>query len=250
MSSAPTRGRIESLATWRSFLDWLDRHSESAWAFRGLGDVAFDLRPNIGRSPNYTPAMERALLSAFQRRVSQFTDESRFSPWDTLALAQHHGLPTRLMDWTTNPLVAAYFAVMAQPGRVQIDGKRLLPEHRSVDCMIIAHRVRSASVIEADQSIGPFEIEDIRFVLPRSLTTRIAQQSGIFSAHPDPATPWASPMARSADRFVIPGGARNLFARRLFYMGIDQMYLMGGLDGLGARIAWQYERKIGLGAIR
>jgi FRG domain len=70
-------------------------HSDSRWVFRGLGDKSFDLIPGIGRG-NYSLANERTLLEVFERRAAEFLDVSKMAEWDKIALAQHHGLPTRL----------------------------------------------------------------------------------------------------------------------------------------------------------
>ncbi len=102
---------------WRAFLEWTDGHSDSRWVFRGLGDDRFKLIPSVGRRPNYEPAQERAVLELFKRRMPEFMPDGDLSELDRLAIAQHHGIPTRLLDWTTNPLVAAYFAVTSSPGQ-------------------------------------------------------------------------------------------------------------------------------------
>jgi hypothetical protein len=105
-------------------------------------------------------------------------------------------------------------------------------------------------IVNTEAEPDPFSLTATRFLLPRTLSSRIASQSGFFSVHPDPATPWADAPRDEADRFVIPGEMRHFFLRRLFYLGIDKLYLMGGLDGLGARLAWQLERNLGLGAVK
>jgi hypothetical protein len=87
-------------------------------------------------------------------------------------------------------------------------------------------------------------------VLPRSLTTRIVTQGGVFSFHPQPAVPWEEPLKAGADIFDIPGEMRSFFRQRLFYLGVDPQRIMGALDGLGSRLAWQYGDRIGLGAVR
>jgi hypothetical protein len=244
--------RREELDCWRAFQSWIDARSTSSWAFRGMGDTSYSLQPTVGRSRNYSVALERSLLFAFRRRVAQFVDDARFSDWDHLALAQHHGLPTRLLDWTTNPLVAAYFAASSLPGEqeVAIGGvtRRMRPRPSGSDCAVVAYRVVSRDIV--DTAIDPFDLPTTQFLLPRTLSSRIASQSGLFSVHPDPATPWLSAPRKPEDRFVIPGALRHFFRRRLFYLGIDQLYLMGGLDGLGARLAWQLERNVGLGAVK
>jgi len=249
----PKRGR-EQLAEWQRFQNWIDDRSNSAWAFRGLGDTGFPLVPTIGRLDPYSFSREQAVLEAFRRRVSQFIDDSNFGDWDYLALAQHHGLPTRLLDWTTNPLVAAYFAVMASPGAINVEvaGKLTLvvPPQEDVACRIVARRVRNADVIDPTSDSDPFAIAGIRFALPRTISTRIASQNGLFSIHAQPDQPWTPVSAKPADVFDIPGSARGFFQRRLFYLGIDALYIMGGLDGLGQRLAWQARRSIGLGAIK
>jgi hypothetical protein len=98
---------------WRKFMAFVDRHQQSNWIFRGVADAhGHKLVPKIGRDPDvYDSQVEKVIFANFKRRARQYVTTDRMSDWELLALAQHHGLPTRLLDWTTNPLVAAYFAV-------------------------------------------------------------------------------------------------------------------------------------------
>jgi hypothetical protein len=67
-----------------------------------------------------------------------------------------------------------------------------------------------------------------------------------------PAVPWEAPLSdvNKSKYFDIPGGMRRFFRRKLFYFGIDEQMIKGDLDGLCARLAWQYNSGIGLGAVR
>ena len=246
-------------AKWSEFMAWVDRHSDSRWVYRGLGDHTFALLPSVGRGDRYSETQERTILEIFERRASEFVDTHRLSDWDKLALAQHHGLPTRLLDWTTNPLVGAYFAVMAAPGirefarssptssTVRISAR---PEAAEIPARVVAWQVSSGSVINPKVQCDPFALTEISFLLPRALTTRIVTQSGLFSVHPMPQSPWANALDNDANVFDIPGKMRAFFQRKLFYLGIDAQRIMGGLDGLCARLAWQYSARVGLGAVR
>lgn len=246
-------------ACWADFQKWVDAHSDSSWVFRGLGDSKFELVPTIGRHASYALADEQTLVQIFRKRIAEFVPGPDLSDWDVLALAQHHGIPTRLLDWTTNPLVAAFFAAKSDPAPISVKrvsatgraaGSSLFatPPLAAADARIVARRV-SAKAVLSDKD-DPFSIKRVGFVSPRSLTGRIVTQSGVFSVHADPATAWTEPMGDSRHIFDIPGEARSFFLRRLFYLGIESHRVMGGLDGLGARLAWQYSAGIGLGALK
>jgi hypothetical protein len=259
-TSSQTLKTIQSLAArrlrvWKKFLIWLDAHSDDNWVFRGSGDKDFKLIPGIGRG-SYTPENEKALLEIFERRAAEFVDLAKMDSWDRIALAQHHGLPTRLLDWTTNPMVATYFAVTSRPKGFLAKRPKsraafnAIPDVSNVDASVVAFRVRSSQIINQSNDRDPFSRTTVEFVLPRSVAARIVSQGGIFSSHPAPDEPWELPMADNAHIFEIPASVRSYFQRRLYYLGIDAQRIMGGLDGLGSRLAWQYEARIGLGAVR
>ncbi|WP_374131228.1 FRG domain-containing protein [Sphingomonas sp. 28-62-20] len=255
MARTPTITRgSRQLRNWQNFQAWIDAHSDSTWVFRGLGDVDFSLIPTIGRIPQYSLSRELSVLASFRRRALQFANDAGFTNWEYLALAQHHGVPTRLLDWTTNPLVAAYFAASAMPAErdvvIRRRATRATPHASGVACRVVATRVRHSRVVDMESDGDPLSISEIAFMLPRVISNRIGSQSGLFSVHPAPDHPWLDPLEDSDHVFQIAGEDRDFFLKRLFYLGVDPLYLMGGLDGLGARAAWQAKRGIGLGATK
>src|SRR5437763_1236156 len=92
----------------------VDSH-DSTIAYRGLRSAQYHLVPRIGRYPVYHPQWELDVLRIFKIYAWPHLKSAPQDEWELLAIAQHHGLPTRLLDWTRNPLVAAYFAVEGKP---------------------------------------------------------------------------------------------------------------------------------------
>ena len=258
MKKLTLRGSLvkRQINKWREFQRWIDDHSDSGWVFRGLGDRGFNLTPTVGRKTNYSLAYERSILELFKLRAPEFIATSDKLTLDLLAIAQHHGAPTRLLDWTSNPLVAAHFAATGLParqkskllnekGRASGSPVIVTPAIETVGARIIA--VRLLRSMKVSQDADPFALKDVRFFWPRAVTSRITDQGGLFSIHPDPANAWLPKRHRDSDIFEIPGDMRHFFSKRLFYLGINPQRIMGGLDGLGSRLAWQYDKGIGMG---
>lgn len=159
-----------------------------------------------------------AVLKLFKDQAMPHLSFQPEDDWEWLSLAQHHGLPTRLLDWSRNPLVAAYFAV---------------EEPHAGDSAVYAYR-SSKSLKEGRGS--PFDIDNVERFIPRHVTRRITSQAGLFTAHPDPTKPFGSRAA--VDKLIIKQPFRKDLKSILFRYGIHRASLFPDLDGLSKHIEW------------
>ena len=177
------------------------------------------------------------MLELFRRRSAGLINNSLNDDWEYLAVAQHHGAPTRLMDWTRSPLVAAYFAVAHPNEKYEKDGRLINPDSyvlRHPDSIIYAWRCPKIELGE-HPSCSPFKIKDVIRFIPRHVTPRIKVQSGLFSAHPDPRSEFSD---TNLFRLIIPNAMRGEMKRSLYRLGVHEEMLFPDVDGAARHIEW------------
>jgi hypothetical protein len=206
--------------------------SDGSWIFRGQANAHWPLVPSAGRQSvfgtRYERRRERRLFDDFSRDLPRW-ERHLVTPMERLAFGQHHGLPTRLLDWSTNPLVAAWFAASTEP---------------SADGEVIMLRIRRGRGVRDDYpGFDPFNPGATAPVLMRvpATVSRITAQQGLFSVHPDPTTPWALPPSRFLKRVSVPGVDKGQFQQILHVLGVNQSRLLVDVAAHCATLAWQYK---------
>lgn len=204
--------------------------------YRGHGAASFELRPKVGRlrppeGSHSTSVNERLMLELFRRRSVDLLHVATTDDWELLAIAQHHGLATRLLDWTRSPLVALYFCVCKEVESREADGRPSCE-----DAELLAWRCRKEDLSKRLPK-DPLSIKDTIRYMPRILTPRLRVQSGLFTVHPKP-TQVFTPSNGKLMRFRVPHNDRSSLKKSLSRHGIHEAVLFPDLDGLARHIEW------------
>lgn len=229
----------------------------SPYAFRGLSCAGHSLSSSLVRLAGSadTRKLELALLRNFKKYAAAEGERAQ-SIWDWLALGQHRGLPTRLLDWTYSPLVALHFATES-PELFDTDGvvwcvnfveanKRLPPRLRrimtregsetlTVEMLSVFKDLRDFDALAA----APFLV----FLEPPALDRRILNQFALFSLMSSPTTEMDDWLARHPDlsrRVVIPARLKWEIRDKLDQANVNERILFPDLDGLSRWLARYY----------
>jgi len=150
------------------------------------------------------------------RRGIGYLRERPRDDWEFLALAQHYGLPTRLLDWTWNPLVAAFFAVRGceeEDGAVYTLYAGMVPSHPPLT--------------------PPLEASGFCIYKPPHFDDRIVAQSASFTSQDKPDQEFP---ASECDVITIPAQLKTEVRRRLRILNIHTGSLFPSLMGVAAAI--------------
>ncbi|MFJ1337030.1 FRG domain-containing protein [Pseudomonas caricapapayae] len=227
-------GEIKSFDGFRSIVRGVT--PDERYFFRGEGRDYYSLIPKVGRTKKALLPLgyydENTIFERFKNQAIGLVHPSPMNEWEWLALAQHHGLPTRLLDWSTNPLVALYFAVAEPMNDVDLQKEQIVAPKYQGDAAFYFLTIKSA-FINTNVIRKPLKHQYVGIYKPPHVTNRIRAQSGVFTIQPDPHQPLNERLRGSAVRkYRIPYSAREEIRQELRLFGIHQAFIYPDLDGL------------------
>lgn len=210
------------------FIQEVTSFNKNELIFRGVKKESYELLTTLGRSrtqdnKEFNIQSEKLLLKLFKQKCYEFIKEHIDNDFALLSIAQHHGLPTRLLDWSRNPLVALYFAVKDD----------FYNWETKEDSAIYVFRDHKK--VDLDKEFNPFKIKSAQRYIPRYWSPRIVAQSGLFTVHDKPLEPFSSDKIKKIN---ISHEIRKDIKKCLDRCGVNQATLFPDLDGISAHIKW------------
>ena len=237
---------IERLADFTSFIMETVR-SQAPHLFRGQ-TRDWPLVPLIARGAHTQRGgleTEKWVLDEFRRQSLPYLGVRPETEWDWIALGQHHGLPTRLLDWSVNPLAALWFAV-SDPGTADNPAVAVSEPAKADNPAVVWLLKPDWDDVAPEAVKNDVHAERNWIFAPQLVSERIVAQVGWFTVHRStPDAPDFKPLETSPDlghkliKLVIPPAAFPGIRFDLSTLGVNSFTLFPGLDGLCRHIRWQ-----------
>lgn len=233
--------------------------SLEGWAFRGEPSSQWDLFSSLSRrltrycpDPHEWPAREARAMRIFRRKAHNYLQDHRVLEDDLrcLAMMQHHGAPTRLLDFTKSPYVATFFALEGSSGEAALfalDTPRLWSLAPSFDAALTREAIDPRQPGHFDRYFAPNSLPLLWVGEPAEMDRRLIAQSGLFVVpgvlqmtlerileHYDPS-------GELLLKIVLPAELREAAMRALYRMNITYATLFPDLDGLARSMGYELE---------
>jgi FRG domain-containing protein len=239
--------------SWDAFLEVVTSAPYSHWAFRGERDERIPLYSSLSRylqnfkvAPAAWPGQEERILRIFKRKAHQFLNQppEPDDDFQWLALMQHHGAPTRLIDFTWSPYVAAFFALERTLG----DGVVWAMNPARIESSRAPKRTRMDP--RAGANFQRYFLKGKHRVIwmgePHTMNRRLIAQSGTFAVPGMLDLPLERILGDADQRdilakIVLTNVVREEGMRELYRMNITYATLFPDLEGLAKSLAYELE---------
>jgi hypothetical protein len=228
------------------FISRILHYQNLGWIYRGQADKSWELVPKAGRRDYFDsdwiakrardsslPPQDLGRFAAWREEAIAFSASMPENDFECLAYAQHYGLATRLLDWTTNPLVALYFAAET---------------HHDLDGAVYAYLPWLN--VDREHATPDQTFPKVPKFTPRPFDRRIIAQDAVFTVHQQPQIPLSpgipapemmsiAPDGVDLVRFVLVAKLKPAILSHLSVIGIDRKRLFPDLEGLSDFINWE-----------
>lgn len=232
---------IKSVSEYLELIQTFEQQHIAQWIFRGQENEKYDLVPSLFRidiknTLTNWKDLEEYMLRIFVREAKPFSVFDQNDIIELTSLAQHHGLPTRLLDWTTNPLIALFFAVEKYDSDAEKSAVWCYGYPSTHNCHPVSTRIDRRLTLEKSKKI----------IFPNQISPRITNQCGCFTYHdlPDNRDEFI-PFNKQEEIFgildliMINKTNRKPILDQLYDLGYHHGLIYPGLDGLAKRIKYE-----------